>query len=191
MSLNKSVIKIRVELQKSGIKKSGKNKFAGFGYYELSDFLPTLNTLMFEEGVNDVFSIDENFASLTLIKDDAQQIYKIPFIMFDVPLSKNGQKSMQQIQYLGALITYYKRYLYLSAFGITDGEVIDAMNNADTMDNSEKPLDNGQVSQIKELIKQSSTDENKFLAYFKVNSINKLPYDKAIQALNNKIKKAS
>ena len=36
---------------------------------------------------------------------------------------------MQDIQYLGALNTYYKRYLYLNAFGITDGEVIDSMDN--------------------------------------------------------------
>ena len=36
---------------------------------------------------------------------------------------------MQDIQYLGALNTYYKRYLYLNAFGITDGEVIDSLNN--------------------------------------------------------------
>ena len=52
-------------------------------------------------------------------------------------------------------------------------------------------LNSNQVAQIKKLIKQSGTDENKFLAYFKVDSIDKLPYDKAIQALNNKIKKAS
>lgn len=38
---------------------------------------------------------------------------------------------MQDIQYLGALNTYYKRYLYLNAFGITDGEIIDSMDNSD------------------------------------------------------------
>ena len=38
---------------------------------------------------------------------------------------------MQDIQYLGALITYYTRYIYKLAFGITDGEVIDGMNNED------------------------------------------------------------
>ena len=58
-------------------------------------------------------------------------------------------------------------------------------------DNSDASLNSNQVAQINNLIKQSGTDEKKFLAYFKVNSIDKLPYDKAIQALNNKIKKAS
>ena len=35
----------RVELQKMNLKKTGENKFAGFKYYELADFLPTVNEL--------------------------------------------------------------------------------------------------------------------------------------------------
>ena len=45
--------------------------------------------------------------------------------------NKDGKPSMQDIQYLGALNTYYKRYLYLNAFGITDGEIIDSMDTND------------------------------------------------------------
>lgn len=128
--LNESIIKIRVELQNSKLKKSGKNKFAGFDYFELADFLPRLNELMLEEGINDNFKITSEIASLTLIKGDDKQEYTMPFVMFSTPLNKSGQPSMQDIQYLGALNTYYKRYLYLNAFGITDGEVIDSMDNS-------------------------------------------------------------
>lgn len=131
MSLNKSIIKIRVELQNTKLKKSGQNKFAGFSYYELSDFLPTLNKLMQDEGVNDIVTIDSDYATLKLIKDKEENIYTIPYTQFMTPTNKNGQPSMQDIQYLGALNTYYKRYLYLNAFGITDGEVIDAMDNSE------------------------------------------------------------
>ena len=129
MSLNESIIKIRVELQNAKLKKSGKNKFAGFEYNELSDFLPKLNELMLEEKINDQFNISSTEAKLTLIKGKDEQSYTIPFVMFDTPKNKNGSDSMQHIQYLGALNTYYKRYLYLNAFGITDGEVIDSMDN--------------------------------------------------------------
>lgn len=128
-TLNESIISIRVKLQSSKIKKSGKNKFAGFDYYELSDFLPTLNELMKEEGINDVFTISDNVAKLTLIKGEEHQDYTMPFVIFDTPVNKDGKPSMQDIQYLGALNTYYKRYLYINAFGITDGEVIDSMDN--------------------------------------------------------------
>ena len=80
-NLNESIIKIRVDLQKSKIKKSGKNKFAGFDYYELSDFLPKLNELMLEEGINDIFTIKDGIAKLILLKADEKQEYEIPLLL--------------------------------------------------------------------------------------------------------------
>ena len=131
MNLNESIIKIRVDLQNATIKKSGKNNHAGFSYFELADFLPKLNELMLANGVNDIIHISNELASITLVKGEERETLSMPFIMFETPVSKSGNKTMQDIQYLGALNTYYKRYLYLNAFGITDGEVIDNMNNKD------------------------------------------------------------
>lgn len=137
-SLNESIINIRVKLQNAKLKKSGKNKFAGFDYFELADFLPKLNELMLEEKVNDRFYIKDDYATLELQKGEETNIYTMPFVLFETPVNvKQNQatgeirevKSMQDIQYLGALNTYYKRYLYLNAFGITDGDVIDSMDN--------------------------------------------------------------
>ena len=139
-NLNESIINIRVKLQNAKLKKSGKNKFAGFDYFELADFLPKLNELMLEEKVNDRFYIKDDLATLELQKGGEINNYTMPFVLFDTPINKKYSKdldeyidvkSMQDIQYLGALNTYYKRYLYLNAFGITDGEVIDSMNNND------------------------------------------------------------
>ena len=147
--LNESIIEIRVKLQNSKIKKSGKNKFAGFDYFELADFLPRLNELMLEEGINDNFKITNEVASLTLIKGEEKQEYTMPFVMFEVPMNKGGIPSMQKIQYLGALNTYYKRYLYLNAFGITDGEIIDSMDNSN--------LEKNPIDELKDKIKKYGT----------------------------------
>lgn len=171
--LNESIISIRVKLQNAKLKKSGKNKFAGFDYFELADFLPKLNELMLEEGVNDRFYIKDDLATLELQKGEEINTYTMPFILFETPLTYKKDKagnfiknkegdyiqvpSMQDIQYLGALNTYYKRYLYLNAFGITDGEVIDSMNNNDLSKNSEPDY-------RKELIKyckENNIDMNK------------------------------
>lgn len=127
-TLNQSIISIRCKLQESNLKKSGVNKFQGFNYFELSDFLPTLNKLMMEEGVNDLFTIEDGSATLKLLKGDEINVYKIPFFKFDAPLNAKGAPTMQDIQYLGGLNTYYKRYLYINAFGITDGDIIDNMD---------------------------------------------------------------
>lgn len=175
VKLNNAIAEIKVKLQQSEIKKSGMNTYANFSYYELSDFLPSLNVLMSQNGINDHISFNENMATLTLVKDDEKQEYSIPFRIFDTPLSKNGSKSMQDIQYLGALITYYKRYLYMNAFGISDGEVVDSLNNEKLemteMNNTKKEL--GQLLRakgkdtkyIKEFAKyyKISNDKNKIL----------------------------
>ena len=199
VSLNEAIIKIKVALQGIKLKQSGKNTFAGFTYYELSDFLPSLNKLMLENGVNDQIIIGKEYAELTLHKGSEKQTYTIPFIMFETPKNKNGTDSMQHIQYLGALNTYYKRYLYLNAFGITDGEVIDAMNinDLDTKPQNKQVEQKPQPkvtqkideNQVKALLRLFTSDEHKndFLATCKISKIEDLPlswYEKAIEKLS-------
>lgn len=193
-NLNESIINIRVKLQNAGLTKSGKNKSAGFEYFELSDFLPKLNELMLEENINDNFKIEDGIAKLILIKGTEIQEYTIPFVLFNTPCFKrenrDGEiyevKSMQDIQYLGALNTYYKRYLYLNAFGITDGDVIDSMDNSQ-LENKVQRATPKQVEVLLEVYK----DENlkKLLEANKINSINELPMKKAselIKKINEK-----
>lgn len=178
-SLNESIISIRVKLQNAKLKKTGKNKFAGFDYFKLADFLPKLNELMQEERMNDLFSIYDGgngfkIASLVLIKGNEKQEYTMPFVLFDTPVNKKYNKdldeyidvkSMQDIQYLGALNTYYKRYLYLNAFGITDDEIIDSMNNEELDVKSQKKIDKNlaitqnQIDLINELFTKEELDK--------------------------------
>lgn len=164
-NLNESIISIRVKLQNAKLKKSGKNTYAGFDYFELADFLPKLNELMLEEKINDIFYIKDNLAILKLQKNEEVNVYTMPFVLFETPLTykknKTGQflmdkegnyiqvPSMQDIQYLGALNTYYKRYLYLNAFGITDGEVIDSMNNNELSSKNETDYRKGLINYCK------------------------------------------
>ena len=190
-NLNQSIISIRVKLQSAKLKKSGKNKFAGFDYFELADFLPKLNELMLEESINDLFNIEDGKATLTLIKGEERQVYSIPFILFDTPVNlkqdtKTGEireiKSMQDIQYLGALNTYYKRYLYLNAFGITDGDVIDAMDNQQEQKKTSKKATPNQIKKVQELV----SDIPKMLEYYKVEKVEDLTIEQASEIIAKK-----
>lgn len=198
-SLNESIISIRVKLQNAKLKKSGKNKFAGFDYFELADFLPKLNELMLEEGVNDRFYIKDNYSILELQKGEEINTYTIPFILFETPLTYKKDKdgnfvknkegdyiqvpSMQDIQYLGALNTYYKRYLYLNAFGITDGEVIDSMNNEE-MVSEQKEERKATAGQVAVLNKLSDEDKAKVYEKYGVNSIEELTLKQASELIS-------
>ena len=192
MNLNESIIKIRVELQNAKLKKSGKNKFAGFDYFELADFLPKLNELMLSEGLNDKFYIKDNLATLEIQKGDEVNIYTMPFIMFETPTNRREDKStgevydvksMQDIQYLGALNTYYKRYLYLNAFGITDGEVIDSMNNDEII--PKKREIKATESQLNLINKLDINIKNKIIDKYKITKLEELNIKQASEIISN------
>ena len=148
-------------------------------------------------GVNDCLTIEKESAKLTLKKDDETQSYEIPFVMFEVPITKSGGQMMQPIQYLGALVTYYKRYLYMNAFGITDGEVIDALSQ-DQIKNTvqqkqelkpqPKEIIKINQEQVKELESLFTSDEHKasFLAKAKISKLEDMPlswFEKAKESL--------
>lgn len=195
-TLNQSIISIRVSLQNAKLKKSGKNKFAGFDYFELSDFLPKLNELMLEEDINDLFYIKDGDAVLELVKGEEINRYTMPFVLFETPVnikvdSNSGEarevKTMQDIQYLGALNTYYKRYLYLNAFGITDGEVIDSMDNGNLAKAEPKAEPKATVKQIEMLVNLYSHDEMaKIFEWAKVENLHELTISQASNLISKR-----
>ena len=117
---------IKVELLNSNIKKSGKNKYSNYDYYELSDFLPTISTLCSKYGVFTTVSFNNDLATLTAINcENTTESYSITSPMRDVELS-----SCNAIQSLGGVETYQRRYLYMSMFDIVDPDQFDGNNTA-------------------------------------------------------------
>ena len=45
MSIFEKLNKARLQFQSMGVKKSGKNAYAGYSYYELSDIIPAINKI--------------------------------------------------------------------------------------------------------------------------------------------------
>lgn len=114
---------MRVALQMQNLKKSGKNTYSKYDYYNLSDFLPQVNQLMVDNKVTSVITFDKEFAKLTLIdceKPDAR-------IEFTSPMASAQLKGVHEIQNLGAVETYQRRYLYMVAFEIVEADVLDAV----------------------------------------------------------------
>ena len=110
----------RVKLQDMKLKKSGENKFSGFKYYELKDFLPKINELFKEHGLFSNFSIKDGQAILEII--DKDDVTKIEFVS---PVAEANVKGCTAIQSLGAVHTYMKRYLYLNALEIVEDDSLD------------------------------------------------------------------
>jgi len=121
---------IKNELAKKTIKKSGHNKFAGFKYHELTDFIEHINELNFEHGVNDCIQIDEvhNECRITLTNvNNVEDSYTIitPFREAEM-LGKGGAaSSVDAVQRMGSTITYNRRYLYMTAYNIQENDGVD------------------------------------------------------------------
>jgi hypothetical protein len=108
-------------LQHAPLKKSGHNKFAGYSYFELGDFLPTINSIFYKTGLCGVVSFGKELASLTITDtDDGSEI------VLTSPMAEANLKGCHPIQNLGAVETYTRRYLWVSAMEIVEHDALDS-----------------------------------------------------------------
>lgn len=122
MNIYQKLMEIRVELQKKGLKKSGRNAYAGYSYYELGDFLPPLMELEKANGVCSMVTFDATNAVLTLVNTDKPDEQ----LQFTSPMADAQLKGAHAIQNLGAVETYQRRYLYMVAYEIVEADMLDA-----------------------------------------------------------------
>lgn len=130
---------MRVELQQKNIKKSGKNKFAGYDYFELSDILPPINELQAKYKTCSFVSFNSEEAALKIVnaEDPKEEI------VFTSPIAGLNLKGAHEIQNLGGVQTYSRRYLYLNAFEIIENEYFDAVQGKEqtqAKNKQKKPL---------------------------------------------------
>lgn len=137
MKVYSKLAKARVELQNTDLKKSGHNKFAGFKYYELGDFLPHINRIFNELGLVSIFNLNNEVATLTILDSETESS-----VVFESPTEELVQKGMQPIQALGSKHTYLKRYLYLNALEIVEHDIVDSLDNKDAHTQQKAPTKN-------------------------------------------------
>ena len=141
------LMQARIKLQNTKLSKSGLNKFAGYQYFELSDFLPAVQTIFSEIGLCGVISFATDLATLTItdVEDGSNIVLTSP--MADAPL-----KGCLPIQCMGAIETYTRRYLWVSAMEIVEHDQVDAVIH-----------DSPKHSPTKSAVKEVSDDEIPYL----------------------------
>lgn len=122
MNIYEKIQKVKKGLLESNLKKSGENTYAGFKYYELADFLPTLINLCEENKLYTKITFDNELAKL-IIKN-AEKSEEVE--EYTSPMRNLELKGCNQIQALGGVETYQRRYLYMSAFDIVENDMFDA-----------------------------------------------------------------
>ena len=149
MTIFEKLNEARLRFQNAGIQKSGNNKFANYTYYELSDILPFINQIANELKFTCVVNFTPDLATLDFcdLEDNGK-------ITFTSPMSTASLKGCHEVQNLGAVETYIKRYLYQNCFEIVESDVLD-----ETMNPADKT---GGNSEIENLIAQVKARMNTF-----------------------------
>jgi len=126
MSVHKKLMQARVKLQGTEMKKSGLNKFAGYSYFELGDFIPHIQNIFNNVGLCGVVSFDATHATLCITDtEDGSQI------VVTSPMAEANLKGAHPIQNLGAVLSYQRRYLWMTAMEIVEHDILDASSGSD------------------------------------------------------------
>lgn len=166
---------VRSELSKASLKKTGKNEYQNFEYFELKDFLPTATELFKKHDLTPVFNIELSpegveYAILDIFYKGSEKI------TFKTPTARPN--SNNPIQGLGAMITYMRRYLYLMALDIVENDIVDSQDQNEVKKTSIKYATDFQVEKIIANGKLIA-DELKELNIKTKNSCKTLPIEKA------------
>ena len=156
LNVYQKIQKTRAALVRLNLKKTGKNDYSKYTYYELGDFLPALNTLMDDIGLMTRFVIwpakdkQEERALLELINTDTPE-EKVSFISataeVNIGQKKDGTGGTDPIQNLGGKITYMRRYMLMVAFEIVESDYVESNKNKDP-EASNLKLDNTNIKKI-------------------------------------------
>ena len=139
MNIYQKLMQARLKLQASKLEKTGHNKFAGYKYFELGDFIPRIQEIFSELGLCGIVSYGKEEAQLMIVdtgeKNDGPIIIKSP-------MSSAALKGCHEVQNLGAVETYIRRYLWVTALEICEHDALDSTTGKETSGKGQiKPSD--------------------------------------------------
>jgi hypothetical protein len=104
------------------LKKSGHNKFANYYYFELGDFVIPALEIFKDVGLTSVISFTKDYADMRIVNTDKPE----EVITITSPMSTAALKGCHEVQNLGAVQTYLRRYLWVAALEIVEHDALDA-----------------------------------------------------------------
>jgi hypothetical protein len=104
------------------LKKTGKNSFAGYSYFELGDFVVPALEIFKQVGLTSIISFKQDEATMQIINTDKPD----EVVTITTPMSEAHLKGCHPVQNLGAVQTYIRRYLWVAAMEIVEHDALDS-----------------------------------------------------------------
>ena len=155
MNIYEKLLQARLMLQEKGIKRGGENKFAGYKYYELEDFVPAIHEICLKVRIIPMVTFPSN-AVLAIVDLEKPE----DTIIFESPMSTANLKGCHEVQNLGAVETYLRRYLYQTAFEIMESDFVEnsTKNPAQEKDKFDKA---SELAEFESRVNNSDWDNEK------------------------------
>ncbi len=114
------------------LEKTGHNKFAGYKYFELGDFLIPALKVFKEVGLTAVVSFDKDLAKMEIIDSSTTEPLQlgVNHIWITSPMGSAALKGCHEVQNIGAVETYQRRYLWVAALEIVEHDAVDSAEPA-------------------------------------------------------------
>lgn len=129
LNVYQKLLKARAVFLRFDVQKTGKNMHLSFKYFELDDIVPTAIQVFDEIGLIPVVTFTTDTATMAIINtDNPEEIiyFAAPFNQIAPIVSNAGKQATNEMQALGASITYMRRYLYMIALDICESDRFDA-----------------------------------------------------------------
>lgn len=130
LTITQKLLAARRDFLNAGVKKSGKNIHAEFLYYELKDIVPTATEIFTRYNLLYLNTFVDGMATGTLVDLDSDKTLVFQFPMRSI--AEPAKFRMNEVQGLGAEITYFRRYLYMLLFDIVDADGFDGVSGGNT-----------------------------------------------------------
>lgn len=131
LNIWQKLLAARIDFLKKGVTKSGVNMHAEFKYFELEDIVPTATEIFANYNCLFVTSFPDGKAVGTLINlDNADEKVVVEFNTRSI--SEPAKFRMNEVQGLGAEITYMRRYLYFLILDVVEADAFDGESGKET-----------------------------------------------------------
>ena len=115
----------RKEFHQLKLTKSGHNKFAGYKYFELADFLIPAMDVLAKHDLCAVVSFSQDIATLKLVDTGLSESFEITS-----PMGSAALKGCHEVQNIGAVETYQRRYLWVALLEIVQHDALDSITGS-------------------------------------------------------------
>ena len=122
MNIWQKLLCVRDEFARAEVKRSGKNMQLSSLFYELTDIVPVARPMFNNYRLLPLVTVASGKATMTIVDVDFPEeklVFELDVQTYD------GNKAVTPPQAYGAVVTYYRRYLYMIALDIVEADYLE------------------------------------------------------------------